>query len=105
MTNDFIKRVINESLNNLTTRIDFPVFNKEEQRWKADLKDRKSDRPLTLWLETIEGKKLPLKWCFIQLFGEQNLSSAQMKNFFNALKFKTGSMIVIANKSIKEEIT
>ena len=90
-------KVMNKVLNSLLDNLDCldtkktPQFNTIEKSWKIT-----GLRKMQVYVVTLEGRKVPIKWAFKEIFGRygittKHLSSSQIENMFKALGFKTGS--------------
>lgn len=81
----------NKVLNNLMVKPDFPEWLENEQNWKTP-----GMRAMKAYVETLEGKQLPIKWVWKEILGpfgiiQQDLSTSQIELFFKNIGFKTGS--------------
>ena len=87
-----IQKAINVLMTKLAYSSDFPVFNRETLSWYSPEFSR---HPMKLYVETLEGTKLPLVWVFYKIIKTDVLvHPRQIENsFFKKLGFKTGTFL------------
>lgn len=81
----------NKVLNQLVRKPDFPTWIDNEEKWKTP-----GMREMKAYVETLEGKQLPIKWVWKEILGpfgitQIDLSTDQIRLFFNNIGFNTGS--------------
>ncbi|MBC2698948.1 MAG: hypothetical protein HF976_14455 [ANME-2 cluster archaeon] len=81
----------NKVLKHLMRMSDFPIWIEDEKNWKTP-----GMRAMKAYVETLEGKRLPIKWVWKEILGpfgiiQQDLSTSQIELFFKNIGFSTGS--------------
>jgi len=82
---------LDKVLTHLIGLSEFPAWDEEKERWNAT-----GMRAMKVYVENLDGNKLPIKWAWIKIFGQfgisqQDLSSSQIELFFKDIGFNTGS--------------
>lgn len=81
----------NKVLNKLLHQNNFPQWNTNKQHWEdTEL------NPMEVYVETLEGEKLPIKWVWKEILGpfgidQRDLKSNQIEHFFTDIGFNTDS--------------
>jgi hypothetical protein len=83
--------LMNDVLNELTTRSDFPKWKEETQHWHIS-----GMRYMNVFVKTLEGTKIPIKWAFVKIFGQfgiepKYLHAHQIEEIFQYFGLETGS--------------
>jgi len=65
----------NKVLNKLSVQNNIPQWNKDKQHWEdTEL------NPMEVYVETLEGEKLPIKWVWKEILGPFGIDQRDLKS-------------------------
>ena len=83
--------LMNDILNKLMMKSNFPEWNEETQHWHTS-----EMRHMNVFVKSSEGAKIPIKWAFFKIFGQfdiepKYLQTHQIEEIFQSFGLETGS--------------
>ncbi|MCK4797732.1 MAG: hypothetical protein KAT05_10135 [Spirochaetes bacterium] len=92
LMNDVLNNIWNNTSNELTVEYELPEWNEETQHWHISYM-----RYMSVFVKTLDGTKIPIKWAFVKIFGQFGIDSKylhahQIEEIFQSFGLETGSI-------------